>query len=165
MALSKQPVQNWLLFGQPGSGKTTLAKEMQRNLWDCELIDGDDIRALTTNINYGRDGRIANITNAALIAKYLNSRGTSVIISVVAPYKELRDILRKELPGLICVYMYYDRYKELRGRECYWVDDFENLGDHDHEIDSGMMTVQLSCRHLIQTSIKKRFNGTTETEI
>jgi energy-coupling factor transporter ATP-binding protein EcfA2 len=61
--------------GQPGHGKTTLAKAMLAHLKttgvDAFHVDGDDLRALTTNEDYSREGREANIRRAQTIAHYL----------------------------------------------------------------------------------------------
>ena len=47
--------------GQPGHGKTTLAKALIAHLRTLGTepfhVDGDDLRALTANADYGRAGR------------------------------------------------------------------------------------------------------------
>lgn len=50
--------------GQPGHGKTTLAlalvKQLKRQGYAPFHIDGDDLRELTTNQDYSRQGREAD---------------------------------------------------------------------------------------------------------
>ena len=52
--------------GQPGSGKTTLANELilnlKRDFPDKKLIniDGDDLRSISKNKDYSKEGRIKN---------------------------------------------------------------------------------------------------------
>ena len=69
--------------GQPGHGKTTLAKALIAYLrargTEPFHVDGDDLRALTANADYSRTGREANIRQStnhrALSAKPRAHRG------------------------------------------------------------------------------------------
>lgn len=80
-----------VLFGQPGSGKTTLAKELLK--YDKYYhIDGDELRELFSNKDYSREGRINNLNRASDIAHYLNTK-SNVILSLVYPYHEARKYL------------------------------------------------------------------------
>lgn len=80
-----------VLFGQPGSGKTTLAKELLKSR-DYHHIDGDDLRELFNNKDYSRSGRVKNLNRASDIAHYL-SREKPVVLSLIYPYQEARDYL------------------------------------------------------------------------
>ena len=79
--------------GQPGSGKTTLAKKLQMWLqtdktnWRKSVfhIDGDQLRELFPNTDYTKEGRERNIRKAMDIAKYLHSTGHDVVVSLVSP--------------------------------------------------------------------------------
>jgi len=84
------------LYGQPESGKTTLAKELQRTNPSAILIDGDELRRISHNQDYGIMGRIKNISQAGVMASYLSSQGRLVIVSLVTPYRMLRISLRSE---------------------------------------------------------------------
>ena len=79
--------------GQPGHGKTTLAKALIAHLNDQGIepfhVDGDDLRALTSNADYSRAGREANIRRAQTIAHYLHNQDRVVVVSLVAPYRGL----------------------------------------------------------------------------
>ena len=85
------------LTGQPASGKTTLAnlliEELQKNSSENTYfnIDGDDLRNLFQNKDYSRKGREANIRLGMSIAAYLVNKGYVPIISLVSPYKYLRE--------------------------------------------------------------------------
>ena len=72
--------------GQPGSGKTTLAKALIENMESAFHIDGDDLRGLSANVDYSEQGRINNIRTAQSIAMYLDNKDQNVVVSVIAPY-------------------------------------------------------------------------------
>ncbi len=59
------------LTGQPGAGKTTLAKEMVRRFNNDKVIniDGDDLRDVLDNKDYSERGRRKNIQFAIDMAK------------------------------------------------------------------------------------------------
>ena len=63
------------LTGQPGSGKTTLANLLIKSFNSDNLkvinIDGDDLRSISKNIDYSKEGRIKNISTAISIIRFL----------------------------------------------------------------------------------------------
>ena len=82
------------LTGQPGSGKTTLANELlskiqSENSQKLINIDGDDLRNISKNQDYSKEGRIKNISTIAIM-RFLCNKNHICVISVVAPYKFLR---------------------------------------------------------------------------
>lgn len=107
-----------VLFGQPNSGKTTLAKQLS----SCKNIDGDELRELFANKDYSREGRIRNLNRASDIAHYLHRHGNNIVLSLVYPYKEARDYLRSLDSEVKFVYLAYELD---RGREQFHVEDFE----------------------------------------
>jgi len=107
-----------VLFGQPHSGKSTIAKQLKGH-----NIDGDSLRDLFLNKDYSKEGRIKNLNRASDIAIYLDSIGYSVILSLVYPYKEARDYLNSLCNEVNWIYLTYD---EQRGRESFHVKDFDN---------------------------------------
>jgi adenylylsulfate kinase-like enzyme len=112
-----------VLFGQPHSGKSTLAAKL-----DAHNIDGDKLRELFSNKDYSREGRIKNLNRASDIAHYLNGIGEPVVLSLVYPYKEARDYLRSLTSDVKFVHLTYELD---RGREQYHVSDFEYPKDED----------------------------------
>jgi adenylylsulfate kinase-like enzyme len=119
-------------IGQPTSGKTTLCKAFFAWIKTkgnfpvrTHYIDGDKLRLIFQNKNYTREGRMQNLTLASNIAKYEKSLNDIVIMALVYPYKEAREHLRSLGEHVVTIYLEYDK-KENRGRESFWVDDFES---------------------------------------
>ena len=113
------------LTGQPGAGKTTIAKEIMKKYDFTEWfhIDGDDIRELFDNKDYSKEGRMKNIQLAQQLAQYLHSKGKKVLVSLVSPYKEQREIFKEKMGiNFTEAYVYTS---EIRGRENYFVTDYE----------------------------------------
>jgi gluconate kinase len=106
-----------VLFGQPHSGKSTLANKI-----DAHNIDGDKLRELFANKDYSKEGRIKNLNRASDIAHYINNTGKTVVLSLVYPYKEARDYLNSLTSDVKWVYL---TYTNPRGRESFHVSDFE----------------------------------------
>jgi adenylylsulfate kinase-like enzyme len=119
----------YLFTGQPGSGKTTLGKKLQMWLqtdkanWRKSVfhIDGDQLRELFPNTDYSKEGRYKNIQKAFDIAKYLDNAGNDVVISLVSPYRELRERFKSECK----VQEVYCHTKKIRGREHKFALDYE----------------------------------------
>ena len=116
------------LTGQPGAGKTTIAKELCRvggmvtpSPWFN--VDGDDIRNIFDNKDYSEVGRRKNIELAQQISEYLHNKGKHVFVSLVSPYKDQRDKFKEKLGDVIKeVYVYTS---EVRGREQFFVEDYK----------------------------------------
>jgi GTPase SAR1 family protein len=115
-----------VFFGQPHSGKTTLATELQRQLFILErasypLIDGDEIRLIFKNKDYSREGRIKNLNRISDISTFLAHQYRVVMVSAVYPIKEAREYFESIHEEVIWVYL---TYNEPRGREGFHVEDF-----------------------------------------
>ena len=92
----------YLLYGQPGSGKTVLGSMLAAHLSNGFRIDGDEFRALFSNDNYDQGGREKNIKNANAVATYLNhTQNQDVILTLVNPYECLREELKQINPGQV----------------------------------------------------------------
>lgn len=122
-------------YGQPGSGKTTLAKALKEHLElnnhrMVQHIDGDEMRHIFDNKDYTKDGRMKNLRNINNIIRYLDYKGWDVVVSVVAPYNETRNELRD-----LDSQFYYVFTTETRGREDYFVDRFE-IDYRDKKVDT-----------------------------
>ena len=135
--------------GQPGHGKTTLAKAMLSHLASQGIeafhVDGDDLRALTTNADYSRGGRENNIRRAQLLAHYLQSKGQTVVVSLVAPYRDIRE----ELKATAEVTEVYVHTTETRGREEKHASDYEAPLDNFIDIDTTGKSVEDSLQQVL----------------
>lgn len=112
-----------LLFGQPASGKTTLADKLSNHLQNVVRIDGDRWRDVTKNKDYSKEGRLRNLKGAFDMAIYLENEGFKPILSFVTPYQELRDYLKENAKNLFQIYL---TYNEDRGRNERFAGDFEH---------------------------------------
>jgi len=134
--------------GQPGHGKTTLAVKLKDYLSKTNSvfhIDGDDIRKLFNNQNYEKNGRIQNIRTAQNIARYLDNLNHDVIISLVAPYREIRNEIKNN--NVIEIYVHCD---EIRGREEYHAIDYEPPTENYIDINTTNKTIEDSFDELIK---------------
>ena len=138
--------------GQPGHGKTTLAKAMVAHLQgqgeDAFHVDGDDLRALTTNVDYSKEGREENIRRAQMIAQYLQSKGQTVVVSLVAPYRELREDF-KARAEVTEVFVYTS---EIRGREDKHAKDYEAPISNFIDVDTTSKDVEV-CLHEVLEAV------------
>jgi len=110
--------------GQPAAGKTTLAKHLLSYLSNTEKvihIDGDDLRDIFQNKDYSETGRRRNIERAQDIARFMNEKGYSVVVSLVSPYKDQRDEFKK-MNDVIEIYVHTT---EIRGRENFHVTNYD----------------------------------------
>ena len=110
------------LFGQPHSGKSTIANEILKLTSTYVNVDGDKLRELFANKDFSKEGRLKNLNRASDIAHYLNSTGTNVVLSLVYPYKEAREYLNSLTRDIKWIYL---EYHEPRGREKFHVADFD----------------------------------------
>jgi len=111
-----------VLFGQPCSGKTTLANKLTADFY----IDGDHLRNMFKNKDYSKQGRINNLNRASDIATYLHHNGNNVVLSLVYPYKEAREYLNSLTNNVKWIFLLYENVDgQERGREQFHVNDFE----------------------------------------
>jgi len=120
--------------GQPGSGKTTLALELMKHLPAATTvhIDGDHLRDIFKNKDYSEAGRRKNIERAQDIAKFLNTKGYSVIVSLVSPYKDQRDKFKSE-NSVVEIFVHTN---EIRGREGFHVKEYDPPTNDYIELDT-----------------------------
>ena len=137
----------YYLVGQPHAGKTTLSKLLKQHLFPQNIIqiDGDDLRDIFQNKDYSEKGRRNNIERAQDIAMFLNAKGIDVIISLVSPYKDLRD----DLKGKSDVTEIYVHTDDIRGRENFHVENYEKPTENYIDIDTTGVSEFTSLSELI----------------
>ena len=135
------------LTGQPGAGKTVLAKMLFENKLLDYHIDGDDLREITNNKNYGIEGRVQNVATAQKIAHYLNTKGDDVVVSLVSPYIDQREEFKKILGDeLVEIYVHTS---EERGREQYHVEGYQQPLNNFIDVDTTHDTPEESYTKII----------------
>ena len=128
----------YVLYGQPGSGKTTLSQMLCTHIHhqptgnEAVVIDGDKFREIFKQTDYSKKGRENNIRAANTVATYINNvNNVDVILALVNPYESLRAELRANNSQVVEILLESDR--DLR-RE-YHVKDFE-IGEPDHIVNT-----------------------------
>ena len=137
------------LTGQPGSGKTTLCKQMMSNMGsDVFHIDGDDLRDLFDNKDYSEVGRRKNIELAQQISEYLHNKDKHVFVSLVSPYKDQRDKFKSKMgDNLIEVHVHTT---EVRGREGYFVKEYKQPSENFIDIDTTNTSIEDSANIILE---------------
>lgn len=88
------PATIWLT-GLSGSGKSTIAYELEKMLLDegrpCFVLDGDNIRHyLNSDLGFSASDRKENIRRTAAVARLMNEAGLMTIAAFISPYREDR---------------------------------------------------------------------------
>ena len=132
--------------GQPGSGKTTLGKALLEKLDGAFHIDGDDLRGLVHNVDYSEQGRISNIRMAQSIAMFLDNKEQDVVVSVVAPYRWLRE----EFKARHKVNEVYLHTTEKRGKEKFFVENYEPPQENFLDVDTTNVSVEACIDRIVE---------------
>ena len=112
----------YVLYGQPGSGKTTLSKLLAEHLNEVtHIVDGDQLRRLTGNYDFSRAGREKHIEKTNTLITRMHS-DCNVIMALVNPYKHLREQLRALNPSQVTEVLLTSKRSI---RKEYHVEDFE----------------------------------------
>ncbi len=89
--------------GLSGSGKSTIANEVEKSLALMNrhtfLLDGDNVRhGLNKDLGFTEADRIENIRRVGEVAKLMADAGLIVITAFISPFRAERDMVRAMLP-------------------------------------------------------------------
>ena len=82
------------MTGLPCSGKTTIARKLQKLMPELVVLDGDELRAQSSSSDFSREGINENNRKVANLAKDF-SMSKPVCVSLISPFKENREDARK----------------------------------------------------------------------
>lgn len=104
LKLNHRPGIIWLT-GLSGSGKSTIASEVQKRLFikGCNVfvLDGDNLRnGLNKDLDFSPEDRMENIRRTSEVASLFSSAGYIVITSLISPYKTERQKARSIRPEI-----------------------------------------------------------------
>jgi len=93
--LLTQKANCFWLTGLSGSGKTTIAKGLEKELHNlgylCIVLDGDNIRSgISNNLTFSEVDRAENIRRIAEVNKLMNDAGVITISSFISPTEAIR---------------------------------------------------------------------------
>ena len=102
--LKHRPGIIWLT-GLSGSGKSTIAKGVEKKLFSEHFnvftLDGDNIRlGLNRDLSFSPEDRTENIRRTAEVAKLFSQAGFIVIVSLISPYRSERRKARDIRPEI-----------------------------------------------------------------
>lgn len=104
-AVMKQRGATIWLTGLSASGKSTIARELERKLFAeqriCYVLDGDNIRhGLNKDLGFSPQDREENIRRIGEVSALFTDAGLIAITAFISPYRKDRDNVRKLMkPG------------------------------------------------------------------
>lgn len=98
------------ITGIPASGKSTLANLLKdyckEKKLPVDILDGDEIRkTLSKDLGFSEKDRKEHNRRVIIVAKLLAKNGIITIIPLISPYRETRDLARKDIPRFVEVYV------------------------------------------------------------
>jgi adenylyl-sulfate kinase len=99
------------LTGMSGAGKTTLAAQAERVLFDqgkhVMVLDGDNLRSgLCQDLGFSEEDRMENIRRAAEVCRILSDLGYIVLACFVSPNDKIRQVAQSIVgPNFRLVYI------------------------------------------------------------
>jgi bifunctional enzyme CysN/CysC len=118
-ALGHRGATVWLT-GLSGSGKSTIAVELERRLVvagrPAYILDGDNLRhGLNADLGFSDEDRTENVRRVGEVARLLADAGVVALVPVISPFRAGRDAVRSkhEATGLRFVEVFVDTPLEL----------------------------------------------------
>lgn len=90
------------LTGRPSSGKSTLAAETEKMIFDmgvhAYVLDGDNVRlGLNKDLGFSPEDRAENVRRVGEVARLFVDSGAVVIAALVSPCRRDREAVRRSL--------------------------------------------------------------------
>lgn len=113
-----------VIFGLPGSGKTSLAKEVCRRT-DAIHINADDVRReLSSDLGFSLEDRIEQSRRLGSLARLISRQGKNVVVDFVNPTRGTREVF-----GELDYSVFVDRISSSR------FEDTNNIWEHPSRCD------------------------------
>ena len=172
-AALKNQVPRVLWFtGLSGSGKSTIANEVEKRLALMNrhtfLLDGDNVRhGLNKDLGFTEADRIENIRRVGEVAKLMADAGLIVLTAFISPFRAERDMVRAMLPAGEFVEIFVDTplevaeardvkglYKKARGgqlKNFTGIDSpYEQPTAPEIRVNTVEMTVEEAAEHIVR---------------
>jgi len=171
-ALKNQTPRVLWFTGLSGSGKSTIANEVEQKLAVMNrhtfLLDGDNVRhGLNKDLGFTEADRIENIRRIGEVAKLMADAGLIVLTAFISPFRAERQMVRDMLPEGEFVEIFVDTplevaeerdvkglYKKARAGELKnftGIDSpYEAPTEPDIVVNTVEMTVEEAADHIIQ---------------
>ena len=111
--LKNQKARVLWFTGLSGSGKSTIANEVEKSLnlmnRHTFLLDGDNVRhGLNKDLGFTEADRIENIRRVGELAKLMADAGLIVLTAFISPFRVERDMVRAMLPDAEFIEIFVD---------------------------------------------------------
>ncbi len=169
---NQKPILIWL-SGISGSGKSTIANELEKKLYENNflsyLLDGDNIRiGLNKDLGFTDDDRKENIRRISEVSRLMLDAGLIVITAFISPFKEERQLAKslvlEENYFLVHVDCSVEKceerdvkglYKKARAGE---IKNFTGI-DSPYEVPENPNLIVNTEKESVDESVKKIFNA------
>ena len=161
-----------VLTGMTGAGKTTIARGLERRLFDrgrtVLRLDGENLRTgISRDLGFSAEDRSENLRRAAEIAKLANDQGLICVVAVQAPAASVRERVRELVGHGRYVEVFLDADERVRrARDPHGLYQAADAGeieplpgvttgydrpvDPDLHLDTGTQTVDASVQAIIE---------------
>ena len=147
---------NWclLLSGMPRSGKSTIAYNLVHGkIRNALIIDGDrhrEMQFLGEKLGFSKEDIMKNTWHVIKMAQFAQEQNMNVIISQITPYKEQRDLMRKEIKNFFEVYLYCPDEERMKRPNYKETELIYELGNPDLSINTYWNTLDESCNLILE---------------
>jgi adenylylsulfate kinase len=98
------------LTGLPASGKTTIARALEKILREkglnVEVLDGDEVRRnLSPDLGFTKKDRETHAKRVAYVTKLLVRNGVAVIVGLISPFRNFREHARNLIGNFVEVWV------------------------------------------------------------